>query len=171
MSDPAFAVALRLLARRDHFCAELAEKLRKREFADEEVDKALRRCVEEGYLDDERVARRFVERRATTKGWGPRRLRLELEKRGAPPDVAAAASDLGEAGEERALAVALQRAELRARSGWWRLHEARGRMISSLVNRGFATDVAVRAVDRLAAERERTDDAPDVQLRDPQDLS
>jgi hypothetical protein len=44
-------------------------------------------------------------------------------------------------------------------------------MISSLVNRGFATDVAVQAVERLAAERERTDDASDVQLRDSQDFS
>jgi regulatory protein len=171
MPDPGFAAALRLLARRDHFRAELAEKLRDKDFSEEEIEAAVARCAQEGYLDDERVARRFVERRAVSKGWGPRRLRLELEKRGASSEVAAAASDLGEAQEERVLAVALAKAELRARAGWWRLHEARGRMISSLVNRGFATDVAVQAVERLAAERERTGDASDVQLRDSQDFS
>jgi regulatory protein len=170
VSDPAFAAALRILARRDHFRSELAEKLRRKELSDDEVEAAVLRCVEEGFVDDERVARRFVERRAIAKGWGPRRLRLELEKRGAPAEVAAAASEVDEESEGEALAVALEKAELRARAGWWRLHGARGRMVSSLVSRGFATGAAVRAVDRLAAEREITDDASDVQFRDPQDV-
>jgi hypothetical protein len=44
-------------------------------------------------------------------------------------------------------------------------------MVSSLVNRGFDAEDARRAVDRLAAEREFQDHAPNDEPRDPTELS
>ena len=54
-SDP-FAVALRLLTYRDRSTTELAKKLRERSFDNNEIESVLKRCIELGYLDDERFA-------------------------------------------------------------------------------------------------------------------
>lgn len=55
-SDP-FAAALRLLARCERSSTDLAERLRRRGFAEEAIAAALGRCRELGYLDDARYAR------------------------------------------------------------------------------------------------------------------
>lgn len=170
MAD-AFAKALELLALRDHFRAELAEKLRRRGFAEEEVEAALGRCRELGYLDDERAAERFVEISAVRKGWGPRRLEQELVRRGVERGVAARAAALDPERAAEALETALRRVAGRAAPGWWRLPRGRARMVSSLVNRGFDAEDARRAVDRLAAEKESQNHAPDDEPRDPSELS
>ncbi len=170
MGNPAFAAALRLLSRRDYFRAALAERLRDKGFDEDEIAEALRRCQASGYLDDERVAQRFVELRAIRRGWGERRLKLELIKRGAPAGIAVEAARLSPETEALALESALEKLERRAPEGWWHLHERRARMVSSLVNRGFAVDAAIRAVTKLADEREQTD-ARDEECGDPHDVS
>ncbi len=166
----AFDKAVDLLSRRDHFPAELAEKLRRRGYSGEEIAEALGRCRELGYLDEERLARRFVEVRAVQRGWGPRRLRAELQRRGAPREVAEAASELGEELLGAALETALARAERGRRAGWWALPEERARMVSSLVNRGFGTHTAMEAVERLARRRETESHASHDERGDPPEL-
>ena len=164
------ATALRLLGRRGFFRAELEARLKERGFEAGEIVAALRRCDELGYLDDEKLAVRFVELRAVSRGWGRHRLRLELVKRGAPEEIAARVSHLDPEIERRAMRSALRRIERRARNGWWRLHAGWGRMVSSLVSRGFDTEIAFKAVSELAAEREKGDHARDDQCGDPQDI-
>jgi regulatory protein len=161
MGDPAVGAALKALARRDFFQRELAGRLLAKGFSEEEVERALARCGELGYLDDEGLARRFVEQRAVAKGWGPARLRAELRRRGAPRQVVEDAVAEASALVPEALAVALERIERRAKDGWWQLHGSRARMISSLVGRGFDTDDAYRAVHQLASTRESEHDAFD----------
>ena len=170
MSDPAFAAALRILARRDHLEGELLAKLRRKGFSSDESEAAVARCRDQGYVDDERVGRRFAELRAANRGWGSRRLKAELMKRGMSPEAADRVSRLDDDLNEKALAAALERAERRAPAGWWRLHAARARMVSSVAGRGFATETAVEAVRRLAAKREREHDATDVEHRNPEDV-
>jgi len=81
-ADGCFQKAVDLLARRPHFSAELERKLRDREFAGEEIERALRRLRELGYLDDESLARDFVRERLRHAPEGPRRLRAQLTRRG-----------------------------------------------------------------------------------------
>jgi regulatory protein len=54
-SDP-FAVALRLLTGRDRSCYDLRQRLKSRNFTEEAVEETIRRCLDYGYLDDERFA-------------------------------------------------------------------------------------------------------------------
>jgi len=54
-SDP-YTVALRLLTFRDRSIAELTSKLRDRGFTSEQTESVLNRCIELGYLNDERFA-------------------------------------------------------------------------------------------------------------------
>jgi regulatory protein len=158
VDNPAYNKALKLVARRDHFRAELVEKLRRKGFADEEIDTALDRLDELNLLDDQALAGRFVEFRSVDRGWGPRRLANELRRRGVESPIAEQASRLDDELHSRALATAVRRVVVRAKDGWWRLPERRARLVKSLIARGFSTDVAYRAIGRIADERERSDD-------------
>ena len=46
MADPAYAAALKLLARRDYFRQELATRLQRKEFSADEIETALARCAD-----------------------------------------------------------------------------------------------------------------------------
>lgn len=76
-----------LLARRAHFSAELAAKLRARGYAEDEVASALDRLTRHGYLDDRRTAADFAAARLARGPIGRRRLAAELGRRGAPPEA------------------------------------------------------------------------------------
>lgn len=166
-ADGALGAALRLLAGRDFFVDELGERLRLKGFEEGPVGAALDRCAELGMVDDQRTAERFVASRVRSRGWGPARLRAELERRGASREVAAAAVADLERDPEPALQRALERLERRAEEGWWRLPARRARMVSSLIGRGFDAGHAREAVTARAAEKEREPDACDDQPRNP----
>jgi regulatory protein len=171
LNNPAYDKALRLLAGRDHFRAELVEKLVRSGFDDDDIEAALGRLAELGLLDDEGLAERFVEFRAVDRGWGPHRLEAELRRRGVDGGLAERASRIDGELAERALQTALRRVEVQARPGWWRVPDGRARLIKSLIARGFATDIAIRAVGRLAVARENPDDEIHDQLGDPGGVS
>jgi len=158
-----YQTALDLLSRRDHFRRELEDKLRQRDLPDDEIATALARCEELGLIDDERVATRFVEVRAASRGWGPRRLAAELQKRGMSHADAVRLATLPSGLAEGAVETALRKLEVRAPARWWRDGQRQARMVSSLITRGFEAEVAIAAVNALAASRENHDDALDDQ--------
>ncbi|HEY6837347.1 MAG TPA: RecX family transcriptional regulator, partial [Geobacteraceae bacterium] len=57
----AVAMAVRLLARRDHSTSELEQKLTRRGVAPATVAAVVARLTDKGYLDDRRFARRWAE--------------------------------------------------------------------------------------------------------------
>jgi len=171
VDNPAYDKALKLLGRRDHFRAELAKKLRDKGFEDDDIEQALERLVELDLVDDRRLAGRFAELRAVDRGWGPRRVEIELRRRGVERHLAERASRLEDEILDRALETALRRVAARAREGWWRLPEGRVRLIKSLIGRGFATDVASAAITQLAADKGSSDHEIDDQSGDPGRLS
>ncbi|HEV8577515.1 MAG TPA: regulatory protein RecX [Thermoanaerobaculia bacterium] len=87
MPPSSYDKAVQLLASRPHFRRELAAKLQQRGYPAEEIDLALARLTEQGYLDDRAAARSFLESRLG-RNEGRSRLRAELLQRGAPEDVA-----------------------------------------------------------------------------------
>jgi regulatory protein len=159
----AYQTALDLLSRRDHFRRELDEKLRTRNFSATEIKDAIARCEDLDLLNDERVALRFVEVRAADRGWGPHRLAAELRQRGMPSGDADRLSDVSEELAVAAMRTALRKLEVRAPAEWWRDGQRRARMVSSLITRGFEAEVAIAAVDVLAASRENQSHALDDQ--------
>ncbi len=106
--------AVQLLAARPHFRRELDAKLRQRGFPSGEIEEALGRLTDQGYLDDRAAARSFVEGRAA-KGEGRARLKAELAKRGAPEEAIEEA--LSELTEEDDLPRAREAAEAWRRKG------------------------------------------------------
>jgi regulatory protein len=171
VSDPAYRKALKLLGRRDHFRAELAEKLRRKNFDHNEIERALERLAGLDLLDDERLAKRFAELRSVDRGWGPRRLSAELRRRGVDRHLADTVSELDEELHLRALETAVRKVSVRAREGWWRLPQGRARLISSVISRGFTAHEASTAINRLATERESSHDEKHDQPGDPGRIS
>jgi regulatory protein len=107
MDLPPYQRAVRLLAARPHFRAELAAKLAQRGCTAEETEAALDRLTAEGYLDDVRAARDFVAYRLERKAEGRLRLKAELVRRGAAEEaIAAALADVPEDDLEAAQAAA-----------------------------------------------------------------
>ncbi len=78
--------AVRILARRDHTCTELAVKLRKRGFGRAAIEAALVRCRELGYLDDAKAAMTLAQHMAA-RGYGPLWIRQALVKKGLAADL------------------------------------------------------------------------------------
>ena len=85
-SRDCYTVALRLLARRDHSCSELSGKLADRGFPQDQIQRALDRCLRFGYLDDKRFACTYVEQ-LQRKGYGCHRIRQMLVDKGVAHDV------------------------------------------------------------------------------------
>ena len=129
---PAYDRGLDLLARRMHFTAELRMKLVRRGYPEAEVDGAIERLAGDGFLDEHEAAKMLV-RSLQRRGYGRRRLELDLRRRGA--DAAAAAAALERVGEEDELERA---GSVAAR--WRRAHSARDRaaLARHLERRGFA---------------------------------
>src|SRR3954451_13643949 len=81
-ADPvgdALALAYRALGRRDRTVSEVRTYLRNHGVDDDPVDAALAELSEQGYLDDERYARRFAEDRRALDGWGVERIARRLD--------------------------------------------------------------------------------------------
>jgi regulatory protein len=139
----AYDRSVSLLARRPHFSAELEKKLASRGHPEEEIAAALARLREQGYLDDERLAREFAAQRALRSGEGARKVRAEMEKRGLDGETIRAA--LAEALPEDDFEVAKE-----AAARWARVHrpnpEALGR---HLQRKGFSTRAILSVLQEL----------------------
>ena len=88
--DP-WPAALRILTRRDHSCAELRNRLKDRGYESELIEETLSRCLDLGYLDDERFA---TNRAASLMNQGRAvgyRVLQDLKQRGVSDDIAAQA--------------------------------------------------------------------------------
>ena len=75
--------AMDLLARREHGRVELTRKLRQRGACPDRIDIALDRLTEEGLLSESRYLESYISYRAGS-GYGPLRIREELNQRGLP---------------------------------------------------------------------------------------
>jgi regulatory protein len=144
----AFERALASLARRSHTTHELRQRLTK-QFQPDEIDPAIERLIELGYLNDSRWATEFVE--ARRHRFGGRRLRQELARRGvARETVEVATGDLDDA--SAAIAVARRRLPALRRLD---PEQRKRRLYGYLQRRGFGHDATQRAlVEVLDAERQ-----------------
>lgn len=142
----ALDAGLRLLGRRAHSRVELQRKLSRRGHAPEEVDSALDRLNELGYLDDRSFAEGLVRRRGAIRG--PMALSAELAARG----VDRAEADAAVAGFQPAqqLAAATRLAErLYARKAPASLREMLDSVGAKLRRRGFSSSVVRAACQRV----------------------
>ncbi len=144
--------ALDLLSRRPHFRRELAFKLSRRGYDDDEVAGALDHLEGQRLLDDARTARDFVEHRLARGPVGPRRLLADLARRGAPEELAREAVEALYGDEDELVTAAAERWRRRSTRG---SPEALGR---HLERRGFSRR-AIVAVLREAESAASNDES------------
>lgn len=75
------AICLRLLARREHSQKELLDKLALRGFDRDEVEPVIQEMAAQNWQNDARYAECYVRQRIAS-GYGPVRIRYELQQRG-----------------------------------------------------------------------------------------
>ncbi len=149
MGSTCFDKACDLLALRPHFRAELERKLGERGHDGEAIAAALARLEELGYLDDAGCARSLAAGPLSRRGYGPLRMRAELERRGAPAAVAAeAVAAVFAEGEAPAARRAAERWLSRRRPGG----PARAALARHLDRKGFAAGVVLGLVRELVDE-------------------
>lgn len=148
----AFDAALNLLARRDHSSAELTRKLTVKGFPSEEIEAAIARLQHLTYLDDRRYAERWAARAVLEgKAVGPR-LRLELRRRGIPPDIADAAMAVaGDNLDERRAIAELMGRRFAGFAPSTATPQEKRRVVSWFQRRGFSLTAILDSL-RLAGE-------------------
>ena len=77
----AMNTAVRILTARDHSKYELVQKLKKRKYKNDIIDQVISACEHYNYINDERTAQVYI-RQLNKKGYGLKRIRYELSKKG-----------------------------------------------------------------------------------------
>ena len=159
--DGLMTYAARALSARSQTSGELRQKLMRRAARAEDVQQALERLKELGYLNDQRFAESFASWRRENQGLGKTRVVRDLLARRVAPGVAMKAAEAAYSGAdeiamiERFLARkyrgkdlhALLREEKHLASAYRKLRAA-----------GFSPGHSIRVLKRYAAEAERLED-------------
>ena len=73
--------AIKILTRREHSAHEINHKLSSKGFFEEDIEQVLALLQEQGYQSDERYSEHYIRHRSN-RGYGPRRIRMELKEKG-----------------------------------------------------------------------------------------
>ena len=137
--------ALDLVARRPHFRRELEEKLSRRGFPGDEIEATLVELARLGLIDDLAHARNLAAGPMTRKDFGPRRVRIELMRRGVDEGVAdsVVAESFSDPGEEfrRAREATRKKGEARAMDS--------ARLARHLDRKGYSKSVILRILEEF----------------------
>ena len=147
-SKNAYNAALRILTRRDHSRHELVLKLKQRGFSSEDIDHAVSVCEEYDYIDDLRTAKVYI-RQLKRKGYGKKRIQLELKKKGLKGDRVQSILDesVSEADESEA-AERVVKKNLKRFEREKDLQKRRDKIYRFLQARGFSRDVITKTLIR-----------------------
>jgi len=136
--------AQELLARRAHGQQELINKLKLRDFPAPEIDAAIRRLLDKGFLDDEAFARNFAEELFFRRGYGFHAVRARLRRKGLEAGLCEEVVKrfFAEVGAAEITAVMINLIERR------RPHEHdRERLFAWLKRRGFRSDEILQVLE------------------------
>jgi len=135
--------AIKLLARREHSEYELRAKLAKRDYDGDAVGAVIEALRGENLVSDERFAEAYVQSRVN-KGFGPVRIRGELQQRGVSDALAQEALNAADCDWNAAAVEQLQR---RFGTGAPLDRRERLRRYSYLSRRGFSGDQVNQALE------------------------
>lgn len=133
---------MHLLARREHSIGELKQKLKQKGAAEGDIDAVLVELIEKGYQSDERFAKSYVRCRVQA-GFGPLRIRAELQQRQVSPDLIARVLDQAESFWQARLEEIWQR---RFHGKLPKNQQEYGRQIRFFLQRGFHSALVTHTI-------------------------
>lgn len=138
-----------MLSRRELSAQQLRDRLLERDHDPEEVDATVERLLEDGSLDDGRVARAYIRTAVKVKGRGRLRVQRELHEMGIPKEVAseALAESFADIDERALIAKAIQK-KLRGKTKLEDQAEY-ARLYQYLMRQGFSPAGVTAALRRL----------------------
>lgn len=142
--------AVSLLARRPYSKGEIERNLARHHYTREVIELVTYKLTKEKLLDDRDFSEIWVRNRS--EKYGARRIRQELRVKGVPAEIAEEAVDRLSGEDE------LAAAEKHARKLWAKtrpeddIRKARQRIISSLLRKGYAWEIAKQASDTAEGE-------------------
>jgi len=80
MDDAIYSTAIKMLAAREHSCFELKTKLKRKGYADLDIDPIIKQLLQDKYLNEERFTEVFVSSKIN-RGMGPVKIQMELQQR------------------------------------------------------------------------------------------
>ncbi len=145
--EQALSIGYAYLSRRERTEHELREYLLKRHAEPETTDAVLRELIEQGYLNDARFARLFIQDKRDLNQWGSARIRRGLIERGIPREVAdqALGEEIDDPEDELQRALGLLAGRLVQPPGTTRERE---RALGLLLRRGYEYELAAEAVSK-----------------------
>jgi regulatory protein len=157
-AEELYDYAVRLLAATARSAGDMREKLRRRAAQAGDVEAVLSRLRENGYLDDERFAGNYAAARLENSRFGSRRVLRDLRARRvssgtAGRAVAKAYADV----DQEALAEEFVRRKYRGRSEPITTEREFAAAWRILLRAGFAPDVSMRVLKRMARDPEWLD--------------
>jgi len=153
-----WAEALRILTRRDYSQFELRQRLRDKGFEQDLIETALQRCLELGYLDDQRYAlNRATSLMRQGRAVGQRVL-YDLRKHGIDEEVANRALEQArESCDETSLLTSLLEKRFPGFSYNAAPDKERRRVVHFLQRRGFTIDLIMQQLLRKGLETNHED--------------
>jgi len=142
--------AYRLLTYRPRSRTELEDKLGKKEYSEDVIRSVLDHCIRLGYINDAAFAAQWAAGRARSRGFGSRRIEIELRSKGIEQDIIREAL-AGAVSPEDELAAARRAAEKKLRT--MRSVEPnimKRRLAGFLERKGFPSEIIWSLVSTLA---------------------
>jgi len=151
--DHALGIALKYLNRRDRTVHEVRVRLERSAVDARVAEDVIGRLVDEGLLDDARLARLFAEDKRTLEAWGSDRIERGLSAGGISPELVLDAIGVESGDSELDRALSLLRRRFPAAS---QNRRDRDRALGVLLRKGYDSELAL---DALAAHRREADAA------------
>jgi regulatory protein len=147
----AYNYALNLLSARPYSTQALHRKLIQKEYPAADADDAIRRLVDNGLLNDEKIAEQYARSKILSTGASKRRLTQDLYRKGIKGEVASTAIANVIADEEIDIAMVIEQVARKklAQLGDLEPLVLRRRLFAFLARRGYDVDEIKRIVSRL----------------------
>lgn len=148
-------VAVRFLSRRQRTEKEIRDKLREKEFGDEEIRQTIEHLKSLRYLDDEKFARDYIRHQLALRPKGKLLLTQNLLRAGVKKEtIDAALSDtFQETSQEAAAREAAQKFLKKLSTARDAPHKAKQKLAAFLTRRGFTWEVVAPVLKTLLGEK------------------
>jgi regulatory protein len=150
--EQALSIGYAYLSRRERTEHELREHLLKRHAEPETTEAVLQELAEQGYVNDSRFARLFIQDKRHLSQWGSARIRRGLIERGIPREVGdrALGEEIDDPEDELHRALGLLAGRLGQAPETTRERE---RALGLLLRRGYEYELATEAISKYRSSR------------------